>query len=214
MKIRQIKQFNYILSAFTLAEVLITLSVIGIVAAMTVPNLLKKNNDTQYKAAAKKAYSVAQNAYNLSISENGSGFGPVTTGTVSYDKFNAIKSKLHVIKDCTYGTGSFGKCWATNGVGDPNATPVTCQGFIVSFQNANASFITSDGIAWMLYTYSTTTGADYIAIDTNGTKPPNEWGKDAFILTMDDIKLKPTSSGCTYPNKDGTIITDFSFLLE
>ena len=44
-------------SAFTLAEVLITLGIIGVVAAMTMPTLMNQTNGAQYKAAYKKALS-------------------------------------------------------------------------------------------------------------------------------------------------------------
>ena len=42
------KMFADIFSAFTMAEVLITLGVIGIVAAMTLPALINKIHLTQY----------------------------------------------------------------------------------------------------------------------------------------------------------------------
>jgi len=200
---------------FTLAEVLLTLGIIGVVAAITLPTLVNNIQEAQYKTAAKKAYSAAQNAYNSAISENGGGFGPFSTGTeLSYTKFNAIKSKMNVIKECRNGSGSFGKCWAKNGVGKVDAVSTGCQGFIVSFQNANTSFVTADGTAWMLYSYSDTTGADYIAVDVNGAKPPNDWGKDAFIMTIYDTKLVLNSGICQYPRTDGTIITDFTYILN
>ena len=45
-------------SGFTLAEVLTTLMVIGVVAAMTIPTLMNSTNDQQLKVAYKKALSV------------------------------------------------------------------------------------------------------------------------------------------------------------
>ena len=41
---------------FTLAEVLITLGIIGVVAAMTMPTLMNSTQGAQYKAAYKKAF--------------------------------------------------------------------------------------------------------------------------------------------------------------
>lgn len=41
-------------NAFTLAEVLITLGIIGVVAAMTIPTLMNKTNDAELKSAYKK----------------------------------------------------------------------------------------------------------------------------------------------------------------
>ena len=45
-------------SAFTLAEVLITLGIIGVVAAMTMPTLMNQTQGAQYKTAYKKALSL------------------------------------------------------------------------------------------------------------------------------------------------------------
>ena len=42
--------------AFTLAEVLITLGIIGIVAEMTIPILMQNVQDAQFKAAMKKTF--------------------------------------------------------------------------------------------------------------------------------------------------------------
>ena len=48
--------------AFTLAEVLITLGIIGIVASMTLPTLIQKNQDKELISRTKKAYSELTNA--------------------------------------------------------------------------------------------------------------------------------------------------------
>lgn len=45
-------------SAFTLAEVLITLGIVGVIAAMTLPPLIDNNNARGRKTALAKAYSV------------------------------------------------------------------------------------------------------------------------------------------------------------
>ncbi|MBP3924787.1 type II secretion system protein [bacterium] len=58
-------------AAFTLAEVLITLGIIGIVAAMTLPALVSKYKEQVFVNAAKKNYSTILNALNLWNSENG-----------------------------------------------------------------------------------------------------------------------------------------------
>lgn len=57
--------------AFTLAEVLITLGIIGIVAAMTMPTLIGKYRDQERSARIKKFYSGLQQAILLSENDNG-----------------------------------------------------------------------------------------------------------------------------------------------
>ena len=52
---------------FTLAEVLITLGIIGVVAAMTMPTLMNSTNGAQYRTAYKKALSVLSQAVVLNV---------------------------------------------------------------------------------------------------------------------------------------------------
>ena len=58
-------------AAFTLAEVLITLGIIGVVAAMTMPSLIANHREKQTVAQLKKAYSTIQQAYLMAINKYG-----------------------------------------------------------------------------------------------------------------------------------------------
>ena len=49
-------------SAFTLAEVLITLVIIGVVAAITLPSLIQKHQEKEFATRTKKLYSDIGNA--------------------------------------------------------------------------------------------------------------------------------------------------------
>lgn len=57
--------------AFTISEVLITLGIIGIVAAMTLPALMQSWNDKASVTKVKKAYSLLNQAYLRSKEDNG-----------------------------------------------------------------------------------------------------------------------------------------------
>ncbi len=57
--------------AFTLAEVLITLGIIGVVAAMTLPAVVQHYNNHVTEVRLKKFYSVMNQAIQRSIAENG-----------------------------------------------------------------------------------------------------------------------------------------------
>ena len=57
--------------AFTLAEVLITLAIIGIVAAITIPSLIQGYKKTEYSSKLKKFYSTMQQAIQMSQIDNG-----------------------------------------------------------------------------------------------------------------------------------------------
>ena len=56
---------------FTLAEVLVTLSIIGVLAAVTVPNLISSYQKTQFKVGLKKAYSALTQAIIMIEHQNG-----------------------------------------------------------------------------------------------------------------------------------------------
>lgn len=56
---------------FTLAEVLITLGIIGVVAALTIPTLIAKYNERVLVTAAKKEYSIILNALDSWLAKNG-----------------------------------------------------------------------------------------------------------------------------------------------
>ncbi len=58
--------------AFTLAEVLITLGIIGVVAALTIPTVIASYRKQEASARTKKFYSTIQQAFIMSESE----FGP------------------------------------------------------------------------------------------------------------------------------------------
>lgn len=57
--------------AFTLAEVLIALAIIGIVAAMTIPTLVNNYQEKQTVSRLTKAYGMISNAYQMAKIDNG-----------------------------------------------------------------------------------------------------------------------------------------------
>ena len=69
------------MGGFTLAEVLITLGIIGVVAAMTMPTLINSTNGAQYKTAYKKALSVMSQAVAMNIALNDYDLSETIAGT-------------------------------------------------------------------------------------------------------------------------------------
>ena len=59
---------------FTLAEVLITLGIIGVVAAMTIPTLISNTNGAQFKTAYKKALSTLNQAVLMNLAMDDTDF--------------------------------------------------------------------------------------------------------------------------------------------
>lgn len=69
---KQYSQKKSVLSfGFTLAEVLITLGIIGVVAALTLPTLIQANKNAEVEAKLKKVYSVMNQAILMSETVNG-----------------------------------------------------------------------------------------------------------------------------------------------
>ena len=64
---------------FTLAEVLITLGIIGVVAAMTIPTLIANTNSTRFMAQFKKSYSTLNQALRRGLSDHGLDFGALNS---------------------------------------------------------------------------------------------------------------------------------------
>src|SRR5574344_960774 len=93
---------------FTLAEVLITLGIIGVVAPMPMPTLINATNGAQYKAAYKKGLSAISQAVvlNLALDEYNLA-DTTTTGTTDTDQsiYEMLHKRLNVVKTATGTTG-------------------------------------------------------------------------------------------------------------
>ncbi len=57
--------------AFTLAEILITLAIIGVVAAISIPSVISNSEQQQFKTGLKKAVSVLNSAISMNIALEG-----------------------------------------------------------------------------------------------------------------------------------------------
>lgn len=93
--------------AFTLAEVLITLGIIGVVAAMTMPSLIQSYKERETVSRVKKFYSMINQALLLAINENGPvdewDFTEIDQETginVSNKFFEYLRPHLKIAKDC------------------------------------------------------------------------------------------------------------------
>ena len=68
---------------FTLAEVLITLGIIGVVAAMTIPTLISNTNGAQFKTAYKKALSTLNQGVLMNVALKDTDFSSLEAETVA-----------------------------------------------------------------------------------------------------------------------------------
>ena len=76
-------------TAFTLAEVLITLTIIGVIAAITIPNLMQSWRKHEVEVKLKEAYSILSNATKISESENGP-LNELITDDLTFSNYSGI----------------------------------------------------------------------------------------------------------------------------
>ena len=100
--------------AFTLAEVLVTLVVIGVVAALVIPSLAQKIQDSTYKAAWKSTFSDLNQATSKLLTDNGSDLKQLCGADDTNCLRDKYKAYLNYIKSCDQGS-AFGSCWHLNG---------------------------------------------------------------------------------------------------
>lgn len=177
--------------AFTLAEVLITLGIIGVVAAMTMPTLIQNNQEKVTVTRLKKVYSVLSQAYISAFSENINiqewGLGE----TFSKDGAQAIADKmlpyLKISKNCGFETGCFPKMLAYKYFNGESW-------YIIDSSNRAYRFILADGTLVAIESFGT---QGKIFVDTNGFKGPNQDGKDLFSFWLKTEGVVPlgTSNG-------------------
>ncbi len=174
-------------NAFTLAETLITLVIIGVVAALTVPNLIIKHQKEETVTRLKKNYSVLSQAINKAIAENGpisSWDVPDTTNESRENYINKyLTPYLNLEKYCTAAQRS--KC-------RPLKT-----GYVQSLSGQNAIWF--DGPAFVLLDGTIVAfHFDYgfgIFADINGNKGPNYIGRDIFVLRLNSTKNRLEFNG-------------------
>ena len=168
--------------AFTLAEVLITIGIIGIVAAMTIPTLMQKYYEKQTVSRLKETYSILTQALKLCREENGY---PEEWGlTGRNDESTAIVAEkiipyLKINIDCGMKMEKSDKCFPVeiqrlNGQGRKESL-VNQPKYYVSLLNGTSVAIESAEVNLDLYSY--------FLIDTNGAAKPNTFGKDIFEFT-------------------------------
>lgn len=205
--------------AFTLAEVLITLGIIGVVAAMTLPSLIADYRDKELETRAKRGYSIIEQAVQKAqadlgvVGDNSALFDENKTSeevALSFSKyFNKIKycknSKEQGCKNINYRI-KYNSLWSSgNGVSvdnDISSLPkiILPDGMIISIKqgkyNKVVHQVQQDSVGNIIKDkdgnpvyFDYIDPGAFIYFDTNGVKKPNQFGRDAFVLGVWENKI-------------------------
>lgn len=175
--------------AFTLAEVLITLGIIGVVSAITIPILQQNIQDKQFKEAAKAAYSKASQAVQLMKQDEGGSLSSYYGNGWAF--VSVFQKHFKVANSC-----NSGNCFDTATPGISYHTLSGNNGQYSFF--CCGQFVTADGMFFGIQN-STAFSKIFISVDVNGyTKGPNIFGRDVYVFELLNDNLVPMGGNGTY----------------
>lgn len=178
---------------FTLAEVLITLGIIGVVASITIPNLMTQIQDRQFKEAAKKAFSQSSQILLQIKQDNGGTLSGYYSASILEPLFI---SYFKVAKNCgLYGCVPYSDNSGSGSNPYNYKTLLGGQSYTWMFAN---QFVTTDGMFYGLVDNSA--GRLAITVDVNGFgKGPNQFGRDVFMFELlNDVLVPMGKVGCWF----------------
>ena len=201
--------------AFTLAEVLVTLGIIGVVAAMTMPTLINDQRNKALEAQFNTAHSMISQTLTQMGSEN-IDLTKMYCGASRRDQkenifirdfakyFKVIKSEYGSTADLTK-LGYKNSYFNQSAPGHNNFNPDSHDNGAIIL--SNGMMIASSGCWWT----DGGVGIDFI-VDTNGTKGPNKFGYDLFYFQFgDDNKLYPDAGDYMFATTDAKKVACCNF---
>ena len=177
--------------AFTLAEVLITLGIIGVVAAMTMPSLITNYQKKQTVTQLKKVYSELAQAAEMAKLEYGdpSLWDYSISGSDFFKKY--LLSYIE-ISNTTVGTAR------QHGVKYYGVSGAEEKYLINLYDNADIITLPSGAQIFAANTIIATSDPNIkrkdFVVDLNGFKRPNKFGRDLFCLSVTEKVVRPMSN--------------------
>ena len=199
--------------AFTLAEVLITLGIIGVVAALTLPSLIQKYQDQVLENQLKKMYSTLSQGIQKAMADDGvSNFSDTElfqACTYPKSRTNAcvqmVKKYFNVVAVKTTQREYYKNVIQTKYGGYINGVDWTEGREVLGYYRDKSNrwtipigegilltYVLADGSEFKLRFYSDGDARFYV--DTNGEKGPNTEDLDVFFLSQDDSGLSGLES--------------------
>jgi prepilin-type N-terminal cleavage/methylation domain-containing protein len=173
---------------FTLAELLIALAILGVIATFTIPKVLQSQADSKYKAIAKEAAASVSDAYQAYKLKNTVGAGFTLANLTPY--LNYVKVDSVTTLDELYGTA-----------GTMDCTTYLC------LRLHNGSMLDGDGTT---FGGTGTTNMIYFAIDPDGKltepgSPATGTGKKILFILYYNGRM--TTMGQCLPGSTSTYWT-------
>lgn len=179
-KRQQNNSFSKKKAGFTLAEVLITLTIIGIIASYTIPDLVSSFTENANTARAKKAYSLMAQAWDQYREDRGGSV--IGFGSRQNLKDSFLKKYFSYVKE--------------NGFGDTNYIYENLNA--ETYIGIDAGILVTDGTYIGIHQSDSSCALNgYVGdcattiIDVNGDKGPNRIGYDVFNITLRTDKITP-----------------------
>lgn len=177
------------IKAFTLAEILVTMGIIGVVAALTVPNLVSNYQNKTMAVKARKSVLEIEEAIDLLLTEEGKN----SLTTSSLFGTNGIQNFAEKYLKTISNTDGF----ASEGYYPITTTAETkVNKFSCSNESYNGTpYVLADSTAICIVKK---TSDIIIYMDINGAEPPNIGGRDMFsyIVNNDTTINKGVTNGC------------------
>ena len=171
-----------ILKAVTLVELLVVLTILGVVAALTIPGLSKHSQRTEYAKLAQKGYVTLEGAIDLAVSKTGQEIDEWTRpDCASFLMRDYLDKQFIGAKNCISNWSSSGACFKgyRSFKSDTNNNPT-----VRAIMLADGIVIAGDGVG----------GRARFYIDVNGPNEPNMEGVDVFIFDFGKFNGKCESS--------------------
>lgn len=193
------------LKAFTLAEILITMGIVGVIAALTVPDLVSDYQNKAMAVKARKSFNEIEEALDLMLTDEGK--NTLRTSSLYTRDDGVAYFATHYLKTISSANGfSTDKYYpleerkAQEAKGDDE--PAISATKPENFSCDGSTYVLADSTAICLSLNSSITGGLKITMDTNGKEPPNTGGRDMFSFIINNnatiIKSKEQSENCHY----------------
>ena len=180
------KNFRF---GFTLAEVLITLGIIGVVAALTIPTLMTNYKKKQYYTQFMKARSALENAIKLYEDEHGILYDSKAREYLTGEKVKDLAAYFpgaQLVTDDNYEDmlSGYNKIKVSYNYDGSERDIDASSMYDVLFVGPERGFITNDGMLYFMNKNDGFVGwGGYV--DINGPNSgPNTYGRDIFVFYL------------------------------